>query len=155
MSTPEEKKKLSWGKKIGIAILAIVVLSAIGDFMGAKSPDASTTAQSAPSNEPRVNPKQEAIDGLKLDFTWGKGGFDSVMLVDFVLTNQSKYPVKDIKMVCISKANSGTTIDKNQKVIYELIKQGETKKLEKFNMGFLHSQATSTGCRVDDLTIVN
>lgn len=156
MSAPEEKKKSPWGKRLLVFVLAIFIYNIFAD-MGKQSSgnqSASSTATTTSAPKPDVNPKDEAMYGLKLDFNWGKGGFDSVMLVDFEFTNKSKYTVKDIKVVCESKANSGTAIDKNQKVIYEIIKPGETKKVQRFNMGFLHSQATSTACGVEDLKVV-
>lgn len=153
MADQQEKKKSSWGMRIIKWILFLAVFNAIIGIVAEKnkSQGGSTSTTSAP----QLSPKEEALRDLKLDFEWGTGGFGSVMLVDFKFTNNGKYAVKDIEIVCKSAANSGTFIDKNKKTIYESVKPGETKKVNRFNMGFLNSQATSTACLVDDLKIDN
>lgn len=151
MADQQEKKKSSWGMRIVKGILFLAVFNAIIGIIAEKnkSQGGSTSTASAP----QLSPKEEALRDLKLDFEWGTGGFGSVMLVDFKFTNNGKYAVKDIEVVCRSTANSGTFIDKNKKTIYESVKSGETKKVDRFNMGFLNSQATSTACAVENLKV--
>lgn len=77
------------------------------------------------------------------------------MEADFVVKNKSKYDVKDIEIECTHSANSGTKIDSNKRVAYEIFKANKNKKLKDFNMGFIHSQATSTSCSITDLVVIN
>ncbi|MCA0175657.1 MAG: zinc ribbon domain-containing protein [Proteobacteria bacterium] len=155
MAEQQEKKKTSWGTKILGFIFIAGVFQAISGIIADTNKNNGGPASASPSAAaaPQLSPKEEALRDLKLDFEWGTGGFGSVMLVDFTFNNKGKYAVKDIEVVCRSSANSGTLIDKNKKTVYELVKAGETKKIQRFNMGFLNSQATSTSCVVDDLKI--
>ena len=132
-------------------ILFLAVFNAIIGIVAEKNKGQGGSTSTA--SAPQLSPKEEALRDFKLDFEWGKGGFGSIMLVDFTFQNKGKYAVKDIEVVCKSAANSGTYIDKNRKTIYETVLPGETKKIQRFNMGFLNSQATSTSCLVDDLKI--
>ncbi|MCE5997392.1 zinc ribbon domain-containing protein [Acinetobacter nosocomialis] len=100
-----------------------------------------------------LSPKEEALKNTALDYNWAKAGFDNVMLVDFKITNNSKYDIKDITVECEHYSNSKTKIDSNTRVIYEIVKAGQTKTLKEFNMGFIHSQAASSSCGITDLVI--
>ncbi|MDV5201993.1 hypothetical protein [Acinetobacter baumannii] len=101
-----------------------------------------------------MSPKEDALKNTVLDYDWSKGGFDSVMLVDFKIKNNSKYDIKDITVECEHYSNSKTKIDSNSRVIYEIVKAGETKTVKQFNMGFIHSQAASSGCGITDLVVI-
>lgn len=91
--------------------------------------------------------------GVKLDYEWNKGGFGNVMEADFKFTNASKWIVKDLEVTCVHTAPSGSEIDRNTRTIYETIPAGGTKRVRKFNMGFIHSQAQSSACSVTDLVL--
>jgi hypothetical protein len=78
------------------------------------------------------------------DFQWEKGGFGSIMTASFKITNTGTVPLKDITIECRHTAPSGTQIDKNTRIIYELIQPGETKEFRAFNMGFINSQVSSS-----------
>ncbi|MEC7118666.1 MAG: zinc ribbon domain-containing protein [Pseudomonadota bacterium] len=96
----------------------------------------------------------QAIRSIDFDFEWKRGGFDTAMLVDFKFKNNGTSDVKDITISCDHKASSGTKIDSNERVIYEIIKAGETKRVKDFNMGFIHSQANSSSCKITDLVVL-
>lgn len=81
-------------------------------------------------------------------FSWSTGGFGSVMEANFTIQNALPWAVKDIEIRCEHTAPSGTTIDSNTRTIYERIGAREFRTITKFNMGFIHSQATRSGCRV-------
>jgi len=97
--------------------------------------------------------KEAALSNMTLDFTWSKEGFGNVMEANFTVHNKNAFTVKDIEVRCVSSAPSGTVIDSNTRVIYERFEAGKVKKIEKFNMGFINSQATSTSCSIRDLVI--
>lgn len=81
-----------------------------------------------------------------VDFSWQKGGFGSVMLVKFTIKNTAPIDIKDVSIRCEHSAPSGTLIDSNEHTVYEIFKSGATRRLPKVNMGFIHSQATSSSC---------
>lgn len=82
------------------------------------------------------------------DFSWVTGGFGSIMLLNLSIRNNQDYPVKDIVIRCTHYAPSGTQIDENTRTLYERISAHGTISEYKFNMGFVHSQADRSRCRV-------
>jgi hypothetical protein len=99
------------------------------------------------------DPKNTALRDTKLDFRWNKSGFGSVMMADFKVHNPTLYRFKDFEITCTDFGASGTEIDRNKKVIYDIVQAKSTKSLKQVNMGFLHTQATSTSCEITDLII--
>lgn len=93
--------------------------------------------------------KEMAAGDLELiGFQWEKDGFGSVMTASFQIRNNGPKALKDIEIQAIHYAPSGTRIDSNSRTIYEVIQPGETKAFEKFNMGFIHSQADRSEARL-------
>ena len=105
------------------------------------------TAQ-VPSPSPSRDLVQELKDQVSMDYNGHKGGFNSVLIVDFVFKNPTPRPARDITVTCTHYAPSGTEIDSNTRTIYETIPAKGKKTVKNFNMGFIHSQATSTNCRI-------
>lgn len=93
----------------------------------------------------RSNP-EEFLD--LVDFAWRKGGFGVVMEATFKVRNRSPFDIKDIAFICDHSAQSGTKIDSNRQVVFQLVKKGATKTFSKINMGFIHTQAASSSCRI-------
>src|SRR4030095_6998794 len=85
--------------------------------------------------------------------SWGKGGFDNVMMSTVTIENKGKRLVKDIEITCTHSAKSGTVIDRNRKTIYETFPAGGTRTIRDFNMGFIHSQATRSSCEITDVAV--
>lgn len=83
-----------------------------------------------------------------VDFQWSKQGFGTVMEATFVIKNKSPIDIKDISIVCKSAAASGTIIDKNSRIIYEIIKAKSKKTFKNVNMGFINSQVVSSSCYI-------
>jgi uncharacterized protein YxeA len=91
--------------------------------------------------------RQRPLDFLTLDMTnWYKGGFDSVMIVSLTIKSTLQFPVRDIGIRCTLSANSGTELQRIEKVIYDVVPAKATKRFNEINMGFVHSQATKAGC---------
>ncbi len=134
-------------KKTSLAtwlVLGIFIIGGIG--MSNKS---SSGSSSVP-----LTPKEEAQNQVTLeDFNWGTSGFGSVMMADFKIKNDSKYLVKDIEITCKDYAKSGTEIDSNKRVIYDSVEAGKSKKIKKFNMGFIDSQVNQSNCKITDFQI--
>jgi hypothetical protein len=97
--------------------------------------------------------KDFALEQMKLTFSWHKGGFETAMIVDFVITNGGSLPVKDLVVTCEHFGPSGTKIDRNVRTVYQTIAPRATKRVNAFNMGMIHSQAESSSCRVTDLKL--
>jgi hypothetical protein len=55
-------------------------------------------------------PQKRGYTEYELDFEWSKGGFGSVMLANFTVTNKSDHTFKDFTVKCIHSAPSGTLI---------------------------------------------
>ena len=112
----------------------------------------------APRKEPiptsSKNTKSEIAGKLELDFSWRKEGFGSVMEADFKIINNSEEDIKDIEIQCNHYAKSGTKIDSNSRTIYEVIKANSKRSFKNFNMGFIHDQASSSSCHINDFSLI-
>lgn len=105
------------------------------------------------SSAPSISPKEIAMKNVKLDLSWTKKGLGSVMEADFTISNNSEYAVKDVEITCTHYAKSGTKIDGNSRTIYDSFPAKNKKTIKKFNMGFIHSQATQSSCSITDLKV--
>jgi hypothetical protein len=120
-----------------------------------------STVQTPRANSANMNPDHAKVEPtpitrsaarslLSFDYKWHKDEFGVVMLVDFSFNNRSPYDAKDISLTCRHFAPSGTEIDSNTRTIYEVIPAHDRKTVKDFNMGFIHSQVSSTICTIDD-----
>jgi hypothetical protein len=87
-------------------------------------------------------------------FSWRKEAFDTIMIADFTFNNKNSFDIKDVDVKCDDSAESGTIIDTNDRVIYQLFRGNSKHTVDGFNMGFIHSQAKSSGCSIVDFRIV-
>ncbi len=134
----------------------IVALFLIGIFVSELMPDDSTRSigSSSPAIAPPPNPKNVALANLEIkNLRWTKAGFDNLMQVTVTFMNNGKVDVKDVELTCDHFSNSGTHIDSNTRVIYEVIQAGKSRTFKDFDMGFIHSQAIKTRCSVTDLAL--
>jgi len=102
---------------------------------------------------PAPSPRQlmnEAIGNVSLKFEWSKTDF-GVLLVNFTIANRNDFDVKDVEIRCTHAGPSGTEIDSNTRTIFELFEAKTARKISKFNMGFVHSQAARSGCEITRL----
>jgi 5-keto 4-deoxyuronate isomerase len=74
------------------------------------------------------------------------GGFGAVMIADFTIKNNTSLPVKDVTVICNGKSETGTKIDRNERVIYKVINPNQTITVNDFNMGFISTNVTTTSC---------
>lgn len=142
---PNKKAKHLSGKTVFLTFLlaaGTIWWLAYGDYTDSVTPGG-------------TNPGQAALSGLKLkELSWTKGGFDSTMMLSVIVQNNGKSDVKDIVIECRHSSPSGTKIDSNKKTIYEVFPAGEDKKIDDFNMGFIHEQATTTNCSILKATLM-
>lgn len=130
--------------------LGLIVFGIIGAMIGGENSGSNSSA----SGEPSLSPKEQALKDLDFKFDWSKGGFDNIMMIDMTIKNNGTKDIKDFTVECEHSSNSGTKIDSNKRQVFEIIKAGETKKFQEFNMGFIHQQATSSSCGITDLVIM-
>lgn len=119
-------------------------------MIGGNHSGSTSTGTSTPSFDPRGF----VLSHIDLDFKARKAGFDNVLEADFTVKNGTDYSVKDLEITCQDFAKSGTKIDSNKRVIYDLVKAHSNKKFPNFSMGFIHSQTAKLSCSITDLTIV-
>jgi ABC-type uncharacterized transport system substrate-binding protein len=99
----------------------------------------------------RAPTRAEILHRITIDsWHWHKGGFDNVMIVDFLFSNANPFDVKDITVKCTHSGPSGTEIDSNTRTIYQIVPAHAIIRVNEFNMGWIHSQAVSSSCRVTD-----
>lgn len=127
-------------------VTIIIFMSAVGYFTG--NTDRDTSRSFGSNNSP--SQKEIAARNIEAEFTWHKVGFGNVMEADFTITNNSNYQIKDIEIRCTHSAKSGTKIDSNKRIVYDIVPAKSKKTFSKFNMGFIHSQTESTSCRITD-----
>jgi RNA polymerase subunit RPABC4/transcription elongation factor Spt4 len=136
--------KTSW---LAAGCLIIIILFIVGII--SISNDSTNGAR---SSSPTPSSRRElALQQVKLDFTWHKDGFENVMIATFTIKNPTTFTIKDIEITCEHSGPSGTKIDSNVRTIYEVFPPKKTRRIVDFNMGFIHSQATSSSCAITDL----
>ncbi|MDT8426086.1 MAG: zinc ribbon domain-containing protein [Methyloprofundus sp.] len=144
-----KQKKLTVIHWIGIVFLGFIIVSVIN------APENSSIDTSVKTQKSFEDSVREAVfKKLKLDFSWGKEGFGSIMIANFAIVNNSEYDIKDIEIMCAHYAKSGTKIDSNERKIYEIVKANSTKSFANFNMGFIHEQVISSSCQIKDFTVI-
>ncbi|MCK9362162.1 MAG: hypothetical protein M0P74_00945 [Syntrophales bacterium] len=139
-------------KSIGCGglILVLIVIGIIGALFSQNSNSPSST----PSKPSAADIERQVKEQVKIKkLSWHKSGFDNVMLVNATFENKSNRAVKDIELTCEHYSNSGTKIDSNSRVIYEVVEPGKSKGVHDFNMGFIHSQAAKTSCSITNLVV--
>lgn len=145
------------GAGIGWAVAILLLLTCLGGLVnvgssGSGPSSISSGNQTSGTASPTVDPKDALLHNVKLDYKWYKEGFGNVMIADFTIKNPTQYRFKDVEIKCTHSAPSGTVIDSNTKTIYEIVEPKSTKVIKQMNMGFIHSQASRSGCEITDLT---
>lgn len=139
--------KIHW---IGIAIVGIMTIGIIN------SPDrkiVKVNNNSVAKEQAEPSTYEIAMRKVNLDFNWHKTGFDSIMEVDFTITNDSNFEIKDIEIECKHYAKSGTVIDRNKRTIFDIVPARSKKEFINFNMGFIMGQVEKTECSIIEIKI--
>ena len=115
----------------------------------APTPEVPTTVEEKP-------PHDLAMENTRIvKQSWYKDAFGTIMKASFTIRNDGNVPVKDLEILCVHAAPSGTMIDSNTRTIYELFPPHSTKHINDFDMGFIHSQADRSRCAIKDLTVMD
>ena len=131
-------------KIVGLIFLGLLIKNIITDSN-------LSTLSTATTGTSGTQSRENVLRKIRIEnFNWYKGAFDTVMLVDFVLKNDNDFPVKDLTVECVHTAPSGTKIDENTRTIYEVILAHGSKRMSKFNMGFIHTQVERSTCYIKD-----
>ena len=134
-----------------VALIAIPIM--IGAFMMELGGNNHPSPLLNSGTQAPLTPRQQAQQSLEIvEWKWNKVAGGSVMEASFKIRNKGKIAFKDIEIECVHSAASGTQIDSNTRTIFEIVKPGETREIKDFNMGFIHSQATSSGARIRNAT---
>lgn len=134
---------------ISIVILVAVVSLWVGAFAFRRVTEHRTGGQRSPMAS-STTAREATRAPLRFDYKWKKDQFGVLMVADFTFHNDSARPIKDITITCTHSAPSGTEIDSNTRTIYEIVPARSSRVIKDFDMGFIHSQATSTTCKIDD-----
>jgi hypothetical protein len=138
-----------------VTFLVFLGLAFVGKLISPSSPSSDPRGGPVSTLAPAPDARLIALSEVKLDFSWHKDSLETMMLANFVVNNTSDYSIKDLEITCVHSANSGTRIDSNTRTIYEIVKAHSKRRFPEFNMGFIHSQATSSSCRITDLKVVD
>lgn len=126
---------------------------ALGFALVAPPKDAATaTASTKPAeSKPAVLTRSQKLANIRIGgLSWKKDGFGAVMMATFVIYNDNVVPVKDVEVTCTHSANSGTVIDSNSRTVYEVVQPNMWRSVVGMNMGFIHTAAAKTDCKVTD-----
>jgi len=141
------------------SFLAIILLIGLAGMFANKcnqvllTETSSTNLTSSAANP--VSIKQQVREKFGIEtWSWNKTPGGAFMEASFTITNSSSFDVKDITIRCQHSAKSGTKIDSNTRTIYDVIKAGQTKRFENFDMGFIHSQAVESVASIEDFVVV-
>lgn len=129
------------------AVIGLFVLIAVfSSGSGEKSSSPSSSSTSTPAYTPPPEHPESKVSIKK--WNWQKGGFDTVMIATFTLSNDNAYAVKDIRIRCELSGNSGTNIDTAEETIYDSIPASTTRTFPDVSMGFVRSQTSRANCEI-------
>jgi len=137
---------------LSVLCLGIFCFLATGSMDGNSSPSSTSVPTSSPYSGVEAQ-KQSVMNAIKFHYTWSTDGM--IMKANFKIANVTDHDFKDFEITCNHFAPSGTKIDSNTRMIYEVVKAHGNKSMNNFNMGFIHSQAASSNCRISDLTLID
>ncbi|MCW2392268.1 zinc ribbon domain-containing protein [Sphingobium sp. B11D3A] len=89
---------------------------------------------------------EEALELTKI--SWEKGGFGNIQLLRFTVKNSAPFAIKDFTLECIHQGPSGTDMDSNTRVVYDMVPANGSKRIREVNMGFINSQVTTSRCSI-------
>jgi hypothetical protein len=77
------------------------------------------------------------------DFTWRKGGFGSVGIVDVTFVNKGNKTASNIVINVAFLGESGSVLNTYQEVVTTVVQPGQKKHVKDINMGFINSQVSN------------
>jgi DNA-binding transcriptional regulator YdaS (Cro superfamily) len=103
---------------IGISLAIVLGLVVLGTM--SNQPTTTPTRQVSPAGAAAIArlEKEEALNRIKLDWTWRKGGFGTVAVATFTVVNGNDFAIKDLAITCRFEGNSGTEIGRGSATLY-------------------------------------
>jgi hypothetical protein len=102
----------------------------------------------------KLNPHEAALESTSITkYQWYKEAFGTVMEVTLTIKNDSDYPVKDMEIVCVQGAPSGTILGTNTETLYDIVPAHTARVFRRFNMGFIDSQSATSKCRIKNVSV--
>ena len=138
---------------LSIVCLAVFCILAAGSMDNGSSRSTSTDNSATPAVEPAESTKDILNKNVKFNYSWSNDGM--IMTINYKIENPTEHAFKDFEITCNHFAPSGTKIDSNTRVIYEVVKAHGKKSKNGFNMGFINSQASSSNCKITDLVPID
>jgi hypothetical protein len=139
-----------------IVLLFFVALGALVVFAPSRQIPPTPEAREAEAIREAVLREEAAKDAElrkhAFAYRWETGGFGSVLLVTFTLTNPTIYPWRDLHVACDLIAETGRVIGTKSDVLYVIVPAHGKKTVERFNLGFISQQVYGPDCRLDGMT---
>jgi len=92
------------------------------------------------------------IENVDIKASWHLSGFGDIMKANLVLTNNNPFPIKDIKLFCITYGASGTVLNKISHTLYSTINAEYRQEFNEINLGFVNNQTANASCLIDSFT---
>jgi hypothetical protein len=101
----------------------------------------------------------DRLQGVTLsDWNWRAEGYIAILFGSFAVQNNNAFDVKDVEITCNLFGNTGTVVDRNVRMIDDVIKAKSSRTFENFNMGFVHYRGnfsapvpiTSSNCEISN-----
>jgi len=99
--------------------------------------------------------KQSVISSFIFNYEIEHKGSINMIIGKFTIMNHSEYDIKDLRITCSETANSGTIINRQTGIIYDILPAQTQKIFLDVKIGLGHSQAVSTSCVCTDFEFVN
>lgn len=116
---------------------------------GGTQPETTKTAAEAEADLREFRLRNHKLDLDKLQISkenWTTGGFGTVMMYDFSVTNNADAPMKDLQLECTTYGASGTKLNTLEYTLYEKIPEGKTRTFRDLNIGFIDGQSARAHC---------
>jgi len=85
-------------------------------------------------------------------FTWSKAVPEIVIQANLTIESALPFALKEIEVACAQFARSGVVIDSQRRTITEVLPAHGRLQVEALNIGPVHPQAGSSGCRIVNVT---
>jgi hypothetical protein len=85
-------------------------------------------------------------------FTWSKAVPETAIQVDLTIESALPFALQEIEVACAQFARSGVVIDSRQRTITEVVPAHGRLQVEALDIGPIHPEAGSSGCRIVNVT---
>lgn len=133
-------------KATAITCIALVWCRvALGQNLPIATNDPAETTARSWADQDRLN----QANNIEIDeLSFRKGGFRNALIASFVLRNDNKFGVRDIRIICVQTKPDGTILSTTERTFYRALKAEASLPIPDFNMGPIHPQASQRSCRV-------